>query len=117
MQPQPHDVNRQGRPHPGAATLKKLTVIPEYHPLWANVPVDELLWIDDVACHGNFRQWAKITYLLWDEHGGTDAKGPGSAGPPQPAAPEGAAAPFPPYSRDLVRAVLSRLDPTQRHVD
>jgi hypothetical protein len=25
MQPQPHDVNRQGHPHPGAATLKKLT--------------------------------------------------------------------------------------------
>jgi transcriptional regulator with XRE-family HTH domain len=25
MQPQPHDVNRQGHPHPGAATLKKLS--------------------------------------------------------------------------------------------
>jgi hypothetical protein len=27
MQPQPHDVNRQGHPHPGAATLKKLSAI------------------------------------------------------------------------------------------
>lgn len=25
MQPKPHDVNRQSRPHPGAATLKKLS--------------------------------------------------------------------------------------------
>ncbi|WP_324613820.1 ATP-binding protein [Streptomyces sp. DSM 15324] len=24
MQPQPHDVNHQSRPHPGAATLKEL---------------------------------------------------------------------------------------------
>ncbi|MEU4140801.1 MULTISPECIES: SDR family oxidoreductase [Streptomyces] len=28
MQPRPHDVNRQGSPHTGAATLKKLTVCP-----------------------------------------------------------------------------------------
>ncbi|MGQ4365409.1 DNA/RNA non-specific endonuclease [Streptomyces sp. SAS_272] len=26
MQPQPHDVNRQGHPHPGAATLKRLNM-------------------------------------------------------------------------------------------
>jgi len=31
--------------------------------------------------------------------------------------PHSAAAPLPAYSRDLVRAVLSRLDPTQRHTD
>ncbi|MET7574939.1 ATP-binding protein [Streptomyces sp. NPDC005492] len=85
-----------------------LTVIPQYHPIWADVPTDELLWIDDVACHGNFRQWAKITYLLREAHGDSGPKGPGLTDPP---------APLVPYSRDLVRAVLSRLDPTQRHTD
>jgi hypothetical protein len=94
-----------------------LTVIPQYHPLWADVPTDELLWIDDAACHGNFRQWAKITYLLREEHGGPDTKGPDTAGPPHQPTPHDAAAPLPAYSRDLVRAVLSRLDPTQRHTD
>lgn len=93
-----------------------LTVIPQYHPLWADVPTDELLWIDDVACHGNFRQWAKITYLLQEEHGGPDTKGH-TADPPHQPTPHSAAAPCPAYSRDLVRAVLSRLDPTQRHID
>ncbi|WP_246460626.1 ATP-binding protein [Streptomyces himalayensis] len=33
-----------------------LTTIPQYHPLWADVPADDVLWIDDLACHGNFRQ-------------------------------------------------------------
>ncbi|MFD4612727.1 AAA family ATPase [Streptomyces sp. NPDC058440] len=94
-----------------------LTVIPQYHPLWADVPTDELLWIDDVACHGNFRQWAKITYLLREERGGPGMKGPNTAGPPHQPTPYDAAAPLPAYSRDLVRAVLSRLDPTQRHTD
>ncbi|WP_369192410.1 AAA family ATPase [Streptomyces sp. R08] len=94
-----------------------LTVIPQYHPLWADVPADELLWIDDVACHGNFRQWAKITYLLREEHGGPDMTEPGTAGPPHQPTPHSAAASLPAYSRDLVRAVLSRLDPTQRHTD
>ncbi|MFE5894983.1 hypothetical protein ACFQ6E_39550 [Streptomyces sp. NPDC056462] len=43
---------------------KSLTVIPQYHPLWTAVPTDDPLWIDDLACHGNFRQWAKLTYLI-----------------------------------------------------
>ncbi|MFF7975899.1 AAA family ATPase [Streptomyces sp. NPDC007905] len=94
-----------------------LTVIPEYHPLWADVPADELLWIDDVACHGNFRQWAKITYLLREQHGGPGSQRAGSTSPTTPPTPHGAATPLPPYSRDLVRAVLSRIDPTQRHTD
>ncbi|MFJ3799943.1 AAA family ATPase [Streptomyces sp. NPDC090088] len=97
-----------------------LTVIPQYHPLWAGAPADDLLWIDDLACHGNFRQWAKITYLIQEQQ-----HGPGtavtSAEPPHPptnpASPEAIRKPHAPYSRDLVRAVLSRLDPTQRHTD
>jgi len=73
-----------------------LTSIPCYHPIWAEVPTDDFLWIDDLACHGNFRRWAKITYHLQEA----------MTSPPYPA-----------YSRDLVRAVLSRLDPTIRNTD
>ncbi|MFB7738465.1 AAA family ATPase [Streptomyces sp. NPDC056112] len=73
-----------------------LTSIPRYHPLWADVPADDILWIDDLACHGNFRQWAKITYLLQE-----------ALTCPQP----------PTYSRDLIRALFSRIDPTQRHTE
>ncbi|MFG2276826.1 AAA family ATPase [Streptomyces chartreusis] len=93
-----------------------LTVIPQYHPLWAAVPTDDLLWIDDLACHGNFRQWAKLTYLITEAQGGLESGAPAS---PQGAGPSAgtAATPHPAYSRDLVRAVLSRLDPTQRHAD
>ncbi|MFB6688893.1 ATP-binding protein, partial [Streptomyces chartreusis] len=94
-----------------------LTVIPQYHPLWAAAPTDDLLWIDDLACHGNFRQWAKLTYLITEAQG---ALGPGAGVSPQGAGPSAGTAaptPHPAYSRDLVRAVLSRLDPTQRHAD
>ncbi|AQT70400.1 ATP-binding protein [Streptomyces sp. fd1-xmd] len=69
-------------------------VIPHYHPMWADVPLDDISWIDDLACHGNFRQWAKATYLLHEA----------MTNPPHPT-----------YSRDLVRAVISRIDPTSRH--
>ncbi|MEU7340229.1 ATP-binding protein [Streptomyces sp. NPDC007074] len=96
-----------------------LTVIPQYHPLWADVPTDDLLWIDDLACHGNFRQWAKITYLLQEcshspHPAGTPAEPEPSSPPP---AEQPATSPRPTYSRNLVRAVLSRLDPTQRYLN
>ncbi|MFC9341535.1 AAA family ATPase [Streptomyces sp. NPDC057020] len=68
-----------------------LNVIPQYHPTWTDIPLQDIPWIDDIACHGNFRQWAKITLLLNEA----------LTSPPHPA-----------YSRDLVRAVLSRIDPT-----
>lgn len=59
---------RAGLPHLCLAALQPLTPtetltsIPRYHSIWTDVPADDLLWIDDLACHGNFRQWAKITY-------------------------------------------------------
>ncbi|MFD3840260.1 AAA family ATPase [Streptomyces sp. NPDC058642] len=98
-----------------------LTAIPQYHPLWADVPTEDLLWIDDLACHGNFRQWAKITYLIQEQQRDQNQQDPGNAGAPAAAPPAGpaphTAATRGLYSRDLVRAILSRLDPTQRHTD
>ncbi|EFK97964.1 conserved hypothetical protein [Streptomyces sp. SPB78] len=41
-----------------------LTTIPAYHPVWHGVDPDDLLYCDDVAAHGVFRTWAKITYHL-----------------------------------------------------
>ncbi|GAA4593257.1 hypothetical protein GCM10023194_57140 [Planotetraspora phitsanulokensis] len=38
-----------------------LKSIPEYHPLWANVDPDDILFADSHACNGNFRAWAKLT--------------------------------------------------------
>ncbi|WP_406165157.1 ATP-binding protein [Streptomyces canus] len=72
-----------------------LTTLPKYHALWENVPEPDLLWVNDVVCHGNFRNWAKITFhvqhaLKHDE-------------------------PAPPwFNRDTVRMVLSYLDTTVR---
>ncbi|MEU9348395.1 ATP-binding protein [Streptomyces sp. NPDC048278] len=97
-----------------------LTVIPQYHPLWSSAPSDDLLWIDDLVCHGNFRQWAKITYLIQEQlHGPATPNAPVEPphAPTGPTRDEPAREPSLPYSRDLVRAVLSRLDPTQRHTD
>ncbi|MGW6412960.1 AAA family ATPase [Streptomyces vinaceus] len=41
-----------------------LTTIPAYHPVWLGADPDDLLYCDDVAAHGVFRTWAKITYHL-----------------------------------------------------
>jgi hypothetical protein len=38
-------------------------IIPQYHSLWADVSAEDIQWLNDFACHGNFRQWAKVTYL------------------------------------------------------
>ncbi|MFD9637590.1 AAA family ATPase, partial [Streptomyces violascens] len=40
------------------------TVMPQFHPLWRHVSPQDLLWLDDAACRGNFRDWAKLTFLL-----------------------------------------------------
>ncbi|MFF3275893.1 AAA family ATPase [Streptomyces chrestomyceticus] len=41
-----------------------LTHMPTYHAVWKDVSTTDLLWLDDVCCHGNFRHWAKVTYHL-----------------------------------------------------
>ncbi|MGW4732635.1 AAA family ATPase [Streptomyces shenzhenensis] len=71
-----------------------LALMPTYHALWQNVAPDDLMWINDAACHGNFRNWAKVTFHIQDileQH------------------PETAW-----FSRDTVRMVLSFLDSSIR---
>ncbi|MFJ9079465.1 hypothetical protein ACIRO3_30140 [Streptomyces sp. NPDC102278] len=43
-----------------------LTVIPAFHPVWADADADPDLisMCDHEAAHGNFRAWAKITHHL-----------------------------------------------------
>jgi hypothetical protein len=41
-----------------------LRAIPRFHPVWAPAEPEDLLWVDDLACHGNFRNWAKVTFHL-----------------------------------------------------
>ncbi|MFE4775976.1 AAA family ATPase [Streptomyces sp. NPDC056713] len=38
--------------------------MPGYHPLLADTDPQDLLWLDDTACHGNFRNWTQFTYHL-----------------------------------------------------
>ncbi|MGI5473346.1 AAA family ATPase [Streptomyces sp. CA-132043] len=71
-----------------------LQVMPQYHALWTDVPPDDLLWVDTLICHGNFRNWAKTTYHLQEalhEDGAPDH-----------------------FTRDLMRSVLDSLDSTVR---
>lgn len=75
-------------------TDEVLALMPTYHALWQNVAPDDLMWINDAACHGNFRNWAKVTFHIQDileQH------------------PETAW-----FSRDTVRMVLSFLDSSIR---
>ncbi|MDX3077865.1 ATP-binding protein [Streptomyces sp. MI02-7b] len=70
-------------------------IMPRYHPLWVSVPHDDVLWINDLACHGNFRNWAKVTYHLQDAM---------------------SQSPDLTFSRELVGWVFSKLDSTARRV-
>ncbi|WP_406190240.1 ATP-binding protein [Streptomyces sp. NBC_01017] len=38
-----------------------LEVIPLFHPVWENVKEEDLLFVDEHAAHGNFRNWAWLT--------------------------------------------------------
>ncbi|MER6076264.1 ATP-binding protein [Streptomyces sp. NPDC001817] len=41
-----------------------LTVVPAFHPVWADADPDLIAVCDQEAVHGNFRAWAKITHHL-----------------------------------------------------
>ncbi|MFF0746394.1 AAA family ATPase [Streptomyces sp. NPDC004111] len=68
--------------------------IPGYHPVWADVSPQDLLWVDDIVCHGNFRNWAKTTFHLQDELTGSPELGG--------------------FSRQLLTSILNSLDSTYR---
>ncbi|MFJ8954303.1 AAA family ATPase [Streptomyces sp. NPDC102381] len=70
------------------------TIIPNYHPLWKDLPPEDLHWVDAAICHGNFRNWAKVTFHLQEVL-------------ESPRAPDR-------VDRDLVRSILSDLDTTYR---
>jgi hypothetical protein len=41
-----------------------LTVVPAFHPIWADADPELVALCDREAAHGNFRAWAKITHHL-----------------------------------------------------
>lgn len=69
-------------------------VVPAYQPIWAQAQPELILYTNDMAGHGSFRNWAKITLHLQDAL----EESPGL-----------------PLNEDFIRWVLSRLDPTTRH--
>lgn len=70
-----------------------LTVIPRFHPLWYDAPTNLIQWTNDLACHGNFRNWAKLTgHLQFARH-----DNPGV-----------------PLSKELIRWAFSNMDGTGR---
>ncbi|MFI1018188.1 AAA family ATPase [Streptomyces sp. NPDC020965] len=68
--------------------------IPAYHPIWNQADPGLVLYTDDHAGHGSFRNWAKLTLHLRDALDDN----PGLT-----------------LTKDLVRWAFSRLDPTTRH--
>lgn len=38
--------------------------MPNYHALGRNAAPPDLLWVNDIACHGNFRNWANVTFPI-----------------------------------------------------
>ncbi|MFF4234033.1 AAA family ATPase [Streptomyces sp. NPDC001820] len=77
-----------------------LGTMPNYHPVWADVSPKDLLWVDDLSCHGNFRNWAKVTFHL--QNALQDPETTHTS-----------------FSRNLMREVLSELDSFDRsqHTD
>jgi AAA domain len=71
-----------------------LTTIPAYHPLWTSAEPDLLMFADDNAGHGSFRNWAKLTFHIQDAIEDN---------------------PHLNLSKDLIRWAFSHLDPTTRY--
>ncbi|MDK1476937.1 AAA family ATPase [Streptomyces sp. 549] len=69
-------------------------IVPAYQPIWNGAQPGLILYTDDMAGHGSFRNWARITLHLHDAL----EENPDIT-----------------LSKDLIRWVLSRIDPTTRH--
>ncbi|MFG2651229.1 AAA family ATPase [Streptomyces sp. NPDC048436] len=69
-------------------------IVPAYQQIWTGAQPELILYADDMAGHGSFRNWARVTVLLND------------------ALEENADLTL---DKDLIRWVLSRIDPTTRH--
>ncbi|MER6561929.1 ATP-binding protein [Streptomyces sp. NPDC001027] len=71
--------------------------MPHYHPVWSRTSDKDLLWLDDAACRGNFRDWAKLTSavqeLLIEQDQPLDA-----------------------FTRALAREALTTFDPSDLHL-
>ncbi|MCX2182663.1 ATP-binding protein [Streptomyces sp. SKN60] len=72
-----------------------IDTMPGYHPVWADVSPQDLLWADDLACHGNFRSWATLTFHLQEAIDAPERKETG-------------------FSRKLARFVLADMDSADR---
>lgn len=71
--------------------------MPQYHPVWSKTGDDDLLWLDDAACRGNFRDWAKLTYTIQELL--TEREHPLDA-----------------FTRDIAREALTTFDPSDLHL-
>ncbi|MHA4816092.1 AAA family ATPase [Streptomyces aculeolatus] len=71
--------------------------MPQFHPVWSKVSEEDLLWLDDAACRGNFRDWAKLTSTIQEiltEQG----------------------KPLDAFTRALARKALTTFDPSDLHL-
>ncbi|MGW1786753.1 AAA family ATPase [Streptomyces sp. NPDC002143] len=71
--------------------------MPQYHPVWSKTSKEDLLWLDDAACRGNFRDWAKLTGAVQEllkERG----------------------QPIDAFTRDIDREALHTFDPSDLHL-
>ncbi|MFJ9908068.1 AAA family ATPase [Streptomyces sp. NPDC101152] len=71
--------------------------LPRYHVTWSKVSEKDLLWLDDAACRGNFRDWAKLTLTVQEL---LTEKG---------LPPDG-------FTRDIGREALYTFDPSDLHL-
>ncbi|MGA5001028.1 AAA family ATPase [Streptomyces arboris] len=52
------------QPYKPLTHAQVIEIIPKFHPQWAHVSESDLIWSDDAACRGNFRNWARFTRKL-----------------------------------------------------
>lgn len=71
--------------------------MPRYHVAWSKASEKDLLWLDDAACRGNFRDWAKLTGTVQEL---LTEKG---------LSPDG-------FTRDIGREALHTFDPSDLHL-